>query len=122
MAKRPPPPAWRSGRSSLKRLVDDSRGVICELKVGSSEGGNKSGIDAPPGIRRHAAALRPRVIGTPPVAPTIRPHRQHCGRAHQRRRGQRMRGVLATVHLFVKPGVTEKDLWHLPSHLQRQNN
>ena len=65
-AATPPPPTWRSARCLRSKLVDESRGVICEVKVGSSEGGNASSdSDAPPGARRrHAQLCADRAIAT----------------------------------------------------------
>jgi LysW-gamma-L-alpha-aminoadipyl-6-phosphate/LysW-L-glutamyl-5-phosphate reductase len=94
-------------------LADDSRGVICEVKVGSSEGGNKSsdathhpersGVMrsfAPTGHRHTAEVLQ--AIGR--VGSTADVHLSATA-------VDNVRGVLATAHLFVKPGVGEKDLW-----------
>ena len=97
----------------VEGLVDDSRGVICELKVGSSEGGNKSGDSthhpersgvmrsfAPTG-HRHTAEVLQAIRRTGSTADV------HLSATAV----DNVRGVLATAHLFVKPGVTEKDLW-----------
>jgi N-acetyl-gamma-glutamyl-phosphate/LysW-gamma-L-alpha-aminoadipyl-6-phosphate reductase len=94
-------------------LIDAERGVICEVKVGSSEGGNKSGDSthhpersgvmrsfAPTGHRHTAEILQAaRLAG---VETTV-----HLSATAV----DNVRGVLATAHLFVKPGVAEKDLW-----------
>ncbi|MEZ4868718.1 MAG: N-acetyl-gamma-glutamyl-phosphate reductase [Caldilineaceae bacterium] len=94
-------------------LIDVSQGVICEVKVGSSEGGNKSndathhperaGVMrsfAPTGHRHTAEILQAiRLAGT-----TTAVHLSATA-------VDNVRGVLATAHLFVKPGVAEKDLW-----------
>lgn len=94
-------------------LVDAGRGVVCEVKVGSSEGGNKSSDSthhpersgvmrsfAPTG-HRHTAEIRQaiRLTGTESDV--------HLSATAV----DNVRGVLATAHLFVKEGVTEKDLW-----------
>jgi len=94
-------------------LVDSSRGVICEVKVGSSEGGNKSSDSthhpersgvmrsfAPTG-HRHTAEIRQaiRLTGAEPEV--------HLSATAI----DNVRGVLATAHLFLKPGTTEKELW-----------
>ncbi|MBX2998586.1 MAG: N-acetyl-gamma-glutamyl-phosphate reductase [Caldilineaceae bacterium] len=94
-------------------LIDDSRGVICEVKVGSSEGGNKSS-DATHHPER-SGVMRS-------FAPTGHRHTAEVLQAIRRTGSttevhlsatavDNVRGVLATAHLFVKPGVTEKDLW-----------
>lgn len=94
-------------------LLDAERGVICEVKVGSSEGGNKSsdathhpersGVMrsfAPTGHRHTAEILQAaRLAG---VETNV-----HLSATAV----DNVRGVLATAHLFAKPGVTEKDLW-----------
>ncbi|MBX3013185.1 MAG: N-acetyl-gamma-glutamyl-phosphate reductase [Caldilineaceae bacterium] len=98
-------------------LIDESRGVICEVKVGSSEGGNKSsdathhpersGVMrsfAPTGHRHTAEILQ--AIGRTPHAQRT-PAAVHLSATAI----DNVRGVLATAHLFVKPGVGEKDLW-----------
>lgn len=94
-------------------LVDQSRGVVCEVKVGSSEGGNKSSESthhperagvmrsfAPTGHRHTAEILQ--AIGRSGAKTEV-----HLSATAV----DNVRGVLATAHLFVKPGVTEKDLW-----------
>lgn len=94
-------------------LIDAERGVICEVKVGSSEGGNKSGDSthhpersgvmrsfAPTGHRHTAEILQAaRLAG---VETNV-----HLSATAV----DNVRGVLATAHLFAKAGVTEKDLW-----------
>jgi N-acetyl-gamma-glutamyl-phosphate/LysW-gamma-L-alpha-aminoadipyl-6-phosphate reductase len=96
-----------------QRLVDAERGVICEVKVGSSEGGNKSGDSthhpersgvmrsfAPTGHRHTAEILQAaRLAG-------VETHVHLSATAVDN-----VRGVLATAHLFANAGVTEKDLW-----------
>jgi N-acetyl-gamma-glutamyl-phosphate/LysW-gamma-L-alpha-aminoadipyl-6-phosphate reductase len=94
-------------------LVDDARGVICEVKVGSSEGGNKAGDSthhperagvmrsfAPTG-HRHTAEVLQAIKRTGSTADV------HLSATAV----DNVRGVLATAHLFARPGTTEKDLW-----------
>jgi len=94
-------------------LIDESRGVICEVKVGSSEGGNSSsdathhperaGVMrsfAPTG-HRHTAEVLQALAGVG-AAPQV-----HLSATAV----DNVRGVLATAHCFVNEGVTEKDLW-----------
>lgn len=94
-------------------LVDRTRGVICEVKVGSSEGGNRSS-DATHHPERSGVVRS--------FAPTGHRHTAEVLQAIQQSGATTdvhlsataidiVRGVLATAHLFVKPGVTEKDLW-----------
>jgi N-acetyl-gamma-glutamyl-phosphate/LysW-gamma-L-alpha-aminoadipyl-6-phosphate reductase len=94
-------------------LADADRDVICEVKVGSSEGGNKSSDAthhperarvmrsfAPTG-HRHTAEIR-QALALADAAPTV-----HLSATAI----DNVRGVLATAHVFVKAGTTEKDLW-----------
>ena len=96
-----------------QKLADESRGVICELKVGSSEGGNASSDSthhperagvmrsfAPTG-HRHTAEVLQALAG-------VDAHTEvHLSATAV----DNVRGVLATAHVFVKPGVEEKDLF-----------
>lgn len=94
-------------------LADPSKDVICEVKVGSSEGGNKSsdathhpersGVMrsfAPTGHRHTAEVLQ--ALATVGASPQV-----HLSATAI----DNVRGVLATAHVFVKPGTTDKDLW-----------
>ncbi len=100
-------------------LVDVERGVICEVKVGSSEGGNRASESTHHPER--ARAVRS-------FAPTGHRHtaevEQALGRFVKDSRSEKainvhlsataidnVRGVLATAHAFVREGVTERDLW-----------
>ena len=96
-------------------LIDRTRGVVVEVKVGSSEGG-KSASDAshhpersgavrsfaPTGHRHTAEVIQELTLGG--HAPAI----HFTGTAVEL-----VRGVLATAHVFLKPGMdlTERDLW-----------
>jgi N-acetyl-gamma-glutamyl-phosphate/LysW-gamma-L-alpha-aminoadipyl-6-phosphate reductase len=94
-------------------LLDPGRGIVCEVKVGSSEGG------ATPGDATHhperAGVMRS-------FAPTGHRHTAEVLQALRLRDVEtevhlsataidNVRGVLATAHAFVKAGVTEKDVW-----------
>ncbi len=96
-------PALRAG------LVDTSRPIIAEIKVGSSEGGaspnpgshhperaNLVRTYAPLGHRHTAEVMQE--LGLTDVHLTMTSV-------------DMVRGALATVHAWAKPGVTEKDLW-----------
>ena len=98
-------------------LADPARDLICEVKVGSSEGGNRAG-DATHHPER-ARAMRS-------FAPTGHRHTAELLQALASADGDdysrvpahmsatavdNVRGVLATAHVFVKPGVSERDLW-----------
>jgi N-acetyl-gamma-glutamyl-phosphate/LysW-gamma-L-alpha-aminoadipyl-6-phosphate reductase len=90
-------------------LLDLSRPVIVDIKVGSSEGGaapnagshhpERSGVIrtyAPTGHRHTAEVIQE--LGLEQVFLTITSV-------------DLIRGALAAAHVFVKPGTTDKDLW-----------
>ena len=94
-------------------LADAMRGVICEVKVGSSEGGNaaseathhpeRAGVMrsfAPTGHRHTAEVLQ--ALARVNSAPAV-----HLSATAV----DNVRGVLATAHVFVKPGVEEKEIF-----------
>ena len=95
------------------RLLDATRGVICEVKVGSSEGGaasadsthhpERAGVMrsfAPTGHRHTAEVLQALAL------------RHVVTEVHLSATAvENVRGVLATAHAFVKPGTQEKDIW-----------
>jgi N-acetyl-gamma-glutamyl-phosphate/LysW-gamma-L-alpha-aminoadipyl-6-phosphate reductase len=90
-------------------LIDVSRPVVVECKVGSSEGGREASDDS----------HHPERSG---VVRSFRPvgHR-HTAEVEQELPGVRIqlsvtgvelvRGVLATAHVPVRPGLEDKDLW-----------
>ncbi len=97
-------PLYRAG------LAGDGPAVV-EVKVGSSEGGNRESPASHhperagcvrsfmPVGHRHGAEIE-QELGLP------------SGRLHFSATAVEMvRGVLATCHVFVEPGLTEKDLW-----------
>jgi N-acetyl-gamma-glutamyl-phosphate/LysW-gamma-L-alpha-aminoadipyl-6-phosphate reductase len=97
----------------VQGLIDPVRGIICEVKVGSSEGGNRSG-DATHHPER-AGVMRS-------FAPTGHRHTAEVLQAAAKAGVEthvhlsatavdNVRGVLATAHLFAQPGVGEKELW-----------
>ena len=94
-------------------LIDPTRGIICEVKVGSSEGGaasadsthhpERAGVMrsfAPTG-HRHTAEVQ-QALALARVATDV-----HLSATAV----DNVRGVLATAHAFMTPGVTEKDVW-----------
>jgi N-acetyl-gamma-glutamyl-phosphate/LysW-gamma-L-alpha-aminoadipyl-6-phosphate reductase len=94
-------------------LIDPARGIVCEVKVGSSEGGAASGDSthhperagvmrsfAPTGHRHTAEVLQALTLKN--VVTDV-----HLSATAV----DNVRGVLATAHVFVKPGTAEKDLW-----------
>lgn len=98
-------------------LADASRDLICEVKVGSSEGGNRAGDAthhperaramrsfAPTGHRHTAEILQSLALTE---AEDYSPVKAHMSATAV----DNVRGVLATAHVFVKDGVSERDLW-----------
>ena len=94
-------------------LIDRTRGVVCEVKVGSSEGGaaasdsthhpERAGVMrsfAPTG-HRHTAEVQ-QALGAGGIATDV-----HLSATAV----DNVRGVLATAHVFVQPGTAERDLW-----------
>jgi LysW-gamma-L-alpha-aminoadipyl-6-phosphate/LysW-L-glutamyl-5-phosphate reductase len=94
-------------------LIDTARGVICEVKVGSSEGGaasadsthhpERAGVMrsfAPTGHRHTAEVLQ--ALRLKDVVTDV-----HLSATAV----DNVRGVLATAHVFTPPGTTEKDVW-----------
>lgn len=94
-------------------LIDAPRGIICEVKVGSSEGGavsadsthhpERAGVMrsfAPTGHRHTAEVLQ--ALKLTEVNTAV-----HLSATAV----DNVRGVLATAHVFVKPGVAERDVW-----------
>jgi len=94
-------------------LIDAARGIICEVKVGSSEGGaasadsthhpERAGVMrsfAPTGHRHTAEVLQ--ALNLKNVDAQV-----HLSATAV----DNVRGVLATAHVFVKPGTQEKDVW-----------
>jgi N-acetyl-gamma-glutamyl-phosphate/LysW-gamma-L-alpha-aminoadipyl-6-phosphate reductase len=99
----------------VTNLVDRERGVVVEVKVGSSEGGNRSGPAshhpersgavrsfAPVGHRHTAEVVQELALGGPP------PIVYFSATAIEL-----VRGVLATAHIFLKDSLTERDLWRV---------
>jgi LysW-gamma-L-alpha-aminoadipyl-6-phosphate/LysW-L-glutamyl-5-phosphate reductase len=94
-------------------LIDAARGIVCEVKVGSSEGGAASS-DAShhperAGVMRSFAPTGHR--HTAEVLQALRVHGFETEIHLSATAIDNVRGVLATAHAFVKGGVAEKDLW-----------
>ena len=98
-------------------LADPQRDVICEVKVGSSEGGNRSSDAthhperaramrsfAPTGHRHTAELLQALALADADNYSGVAAHLSATA-------VDNVRGVLATAHVFVKQGVSERDLW-----------
>jgi [amino group carrier protein]-6-phospho-L-2-aminoadipate/5-phospho-L-glutamate reductase len=94
-------------------LIDATRGIVCEVKVGSSEGGAASS----------EATHHPERAGVMrSFAPTGHRHTAEVRQALRARKLEtdvhlsatavdNVRGVLATAHVFVKSGVAEREIW-----------
>jgi N-acetyl-gamma-glutamyl-phosphate/LysW-gamma-L-alpha-aminoadipyl-6-phosphate reductase len=94
-------------------LIDAARGIVCEVKVGSSEGGAASG-DAShhpvrAGVMRSFAPTGHR--HTAEVLQALRLRQVETGVHLSATAVDNVRGVLATAHVFVKPGAAERELW-----------
>ncbi len=90
--------------------------VICEVKVGSSEGGNRpSEASHHPERARVMRSFAPTGHRhTAEVLQALRQADQDYGRARVHLSAtavDNVRGVLATAHVFVREGVTERELW-----------
>lgn len=98
-------------------LADPEKDVICEVKVGSSEGGNRAGDAthhperartmrsfAPTGHRHTAELLQAIAKADAEDYSAVSAHLSATA-------VDNVRGVLATAHVFAKDGVTERDLW-----------
>lgn len=98
-------------------LADPHRDLICEVKVGSSEGGNRSSDAthhperaramrsfAPTGHRHTAELLQALALTDTEDYSAVDAHMSATA-------VDNVRGVLATAHVFVKDGVSERDLW-----------
>ncbi len=94
-------------------LIDAERGIVVEVKTGSSEGGNKESPAshhperanvvrsfAPTGHRHTAEVQQELALGGQP--PTV-----HFSATAV----EMVRGALATAHLFAKDSLSLKDLW-----------
>jgi N-acetyl-gamma-glutamyl-phosphate/LysW-gamma-L-alpha-aminoadipyl-6-phosphate reductase len=100
-------PLWPLFRQGV---VDTSQPVIAEAKCGSSEGGNsaseashhpeRSGCvrSYQPTGHRHIAEMEQELGSTIHFSATSI---------------EMVRGILVTAHLFVKDGITEKDIWQI---------
>ena len=94
-------------------LIDTARGVICEVKVGSSEGGaasaNSTHHPERAGVMRSFAPTGHR--HTAEVLQALRLKNVVTDVHLSATAVDNVRGVLATAHVFVKPGTAEKDVW-----------
>lgn len=96
-----------------KELIEIDRGIIAEAKCGSSEAGNK------PSLGSHHPERTGAVRSYMPVM-----HRHIAEMLQELSFGkelqihfsataiQLVRGILVTAHVFLKDGLTEKDVWN----------
>jgi N-acetyl-gamma-glutamyl-phosphate/LysW-gamma-L-alpha-aminoadipyl-6-phosphate reductase len=91
-----------------KRIVDTSLPVVAEAKCGSSEGGNRSS-DASHHPERSGCVRSYMPTGHRHIAEML----QELGQAihFSATSIEMVRGILLTAHLFLKEGLTEKDIW-----------
>ena len=94
-------------------LLDPTRGVVCEVKVGSSEGG-AAASDAThhperAGVMRSFAPTGHR--HTAEVLQALRLCQVDTDVHLSATAVDNVRGVLATAHVFAKGGVAERDIW-----------
>lgn len=90
-------------------LLDTTRPIIVDIKVGSSEGGNAPSL-ASHHPERSGAVRTFAAVGhrhTAEVEQELGLTNVHLSITSI----EMVRGVLATAHCFVKTGTTEKDLW-----------
>ncbi len=94
-------------------VVDWGREVIVEAKVGSSEAGGQasdaSHHPARAGVVRSFAPTGHR--HTAEVEQALRRHGVDTRVHHSLTAVELVRGVLATAHVFLRPGVSERDVW-----------
>jgi N-acetyl-gamma-glutamyl-phosphate/LysW-gamma-L-alpha-aminoadipyl-6-phosphate reductase len=94
-------------------LVEPSRGVVCEVKVGSSEAG-AAASDASHHPERAGVMRSFAPTGHRHTAEVLQAFRlcELESQVHLTATAvDNVRGVLATAHAFVKPGVRERELW-----------
>jgi N-acetyl-gamma-glutamyl-phosphate/LysW-gamma-L-alpha-aminoadipyl-6-phosphate reductase len=98
-------PLWPLFRNDV---VDASLPIVAEAKCGSSEGGNRSS-DASHHPERSGCVRSYKPTGHRHIAEMV----QELGQAihFSATSIEMVRGILLTAHLFVKKGVTEKDIW-----------
>lgn len=90
-------------------LIDTTRPIIVDIKVGSSEGGNSPSL-ASHHPERSGAVRTFAAVGhrhTAEVEQELGLTNVHLSITSI----EMVRGVLATAHCFLKAGTTEKDLW-----------
>ena len=91
-----------------QEVVDTSKPVVAEAKCGSSEGGN-SASEASHHPERSGCVRSYRPTGHRHIAEM----EQELGNPihFSATSIEMVRGILLTAHLFVKEGITEKDIW-----------
>jgi N-acetyl-gamma-glutamyl-phosphate/LysW-gamma-L-alpha-aminoadipyl-6-phosphate reductase len=98
---------------AMAGLIDPARGIVCEVKVGSSEGG-AAASDATHHPERAGVMRSFAPTGHRHTAEVLQALR-HCHvdtAVHLSATAvDNVRGVLATAHVFTRPGIAERDLW-----------
>jgi len=92
-------------------VIDPARPVVVDLKVGSSEGGNKANL-ASHHPERSGAMRSFAPTGRRPSAEV----EQALGLSNVHlsiTSVEAVRGVLATAHVWTRPGISDKELWGL---------
>jgi N-acetyl-gamma-glutamyl-phosphate/LysW-gamma-L-alpha-aminoadipyl-6-phosphate reductase len=91
-----------------KEIVDTSLPVVAEAKCGSSEGGNRSS-DASHHPERSGCVRSYMPTGHRHISEML----QELGQTihFSATSIEMVRGILLTAHLFLKKGLTEKDIW-----------
>ena len=102
---------------AVSGLLDPARGIVCEVKVGSSEGGAASS-DASHHPERAGVMRSFAPTGHRHTAEVLQALRRHVETdVHLSATAvDNVRGVLATAHVFTRPGVAERDIWKAYRH------
>jgi N-acetyl-gamma-glutamyl-phosphate/LysW-gamma-L-alpha-aminoadipyl-6-phosphate reductase len=98
-------------------IVDTSLPVVAEAKCGSSEGGNRAS-EASHHPERSGCVRSYKPTGHRHIAEMI----QELGQTihFSATSIEMVRGILLTAHMFVKEGITEKDIWKTYRNLYGQ--
>jgi N-acetyl-gamma-glutamyl-phosphate/LysW-gamma-L-alpha-aminoadipyl-6-phosphate reductase len=98
-------------------IVDTSMPVVAEAKCGSSEGGNRAS-EASHHPERSGCVRSYKPTGHRHIAEMI----QELGQTihFSATSIEMVRGILLTAHMFVKEGITEKDIWKTYRNLYSQ--
>jgi N-acetyl-gamma-glutamyl-phosphate/LysW-gamma-L-alpha-aminoadipyl-6-phosphate reductase len=100
-------------------LIDFDKPIIADIKAGSSEGGAESSDashhpERSGAVRSYAPAGHRHTAEVEQMLASLTPHPSPCGRGeiHMSVTSIEMvRGVLATVHVFLNKAAQDKDVW-----------